>query len=300
MTNPVVLFGTQSNGETLPVQVDATGRLVAEGLQGQQGEQGEPGPPGLPQLPSGEFEGAVLGWVDGALAWLEPSGLPQPLGIEGQIIQMHNEEAIWVTAPEVPPVYVAPVVLTNDTYLDSNKFGMFDNFGNKPTITTTWDKYAREQPFWTTLKSSSAAGLSYKNAKSITGDFNLENQLARVLEIGVGCKNKCTGGKYGSYPWKLNASASSANLQPIRTEHNYSATPNNYGSTTAKFQWLINRDTVGDFQITITVNGEDVGTAQESWICIQQWDVVDAGRAALNNQMRLQADLERIRRAINS
>ena len=35
MTDPVVLYGTQSNGETLPVQVDDTGRLVAEGLQGQ-------------------------------------------------------------------------------------------------------------------------------------------------------------------------------------------------------------------------------------------------------------------------
>jgi hypothetical protein len=32
MTNPVILLGTQSNGETLPVQVDATGRRVANGL----------------------------------------------------------------------------------------------------------------------------------------------------------------------------------------------------------------------------------------------------------------------------
>lgn len=300
MTNPVVLFGTQSNGETLPVQVDATGRLVAEGLQGEPGEQGPPGPPGLPQLPSGEFEGAVLGWVDGALAWLEPSGLPQPLGIEGQIIQMHNDEAVWVTAPEVPPVFVAPVILTNDTYLDSDKFGMFDNFGNKPVITTTWDKYAREQPFWTALKSSSAAGLSYKNATSITGSFNMDNQFGRVLEIGVGCKNKCTGGKYGSYPWKLVASASSGNLVPIRVEHSYSAKPNNYGETTTKLQWLINREDIGDFQVTITATGEDLGTQESSWVCIQQWDVIDSGRAALDNQMRLQEDINRLRMALNS
>ena len=57
MTNPVVLYGTQSNGETLPVQVDATGRLVAEGLQGEPGEkgdkgdQGDPGPQGPPGEP---------------------------------------------------------------------------------------------------------------------------------------------------------------------------------------------------------------------------------------------------------
>jgi len=33
MTNPVILLGTQSNGETLPVQVNAFGALVAEGLE---------------------------------------------------------------------------------------------------------------------------------------------------------------------------------------------------------------------------------------------------------------------------
>lgn len=51
MTDPVVLYGTQSNGETLPVQVDATGRLVAEGLEGPQGPQGEEGPEGPPGPP---------------------------------------------------------------------------------------------------------------------------------------------------------------------------------------------------------------------------------------------------------
>lgn len=53
MTDPVVLYGTQSNGDTLPVQVDATGRLVAEGLEGPQGPQGEQGPEGPPG-PAGE------------------------------------------------------------------------------------------------------------------------------------------------------------------------------------------------------------------------------------------------------
>lgn len=53
MTNPVVLYGTQSNGETLPVQVDATGRLVAEGLEGPPGPEGPEGPEGPPG-PAGE------------------------------------------------------------------------------------------------------------------------------------------------------------------------------------------------------------------------------------------------------
>ena len=65
MTTPVTLYGTQSNGETLPVQVDDTGRLVAEGLQGPKGDPGEQGPPGANggsfPLPADPYEGALLG-----------------------------------------------------------------------------------------------------------------------------------------------------------------------------------------------------------------------------------------------
>ena len=76
MTEPVILLGTQSNGETLPVQVNEFGQLVAEGLQGPEGEQGppgEPGPPGSIDLPPDPFEGAILGWQNNQLAWLGAS-----------------------------------------------------------------------------------------------------------------------------------------------------------------------------------------------------------------------------------
>lgn len=80
MTNPVILLGTQSNGETLPVQVDEFGRLVAEGLQGTEGPPGPPGSPGADggdfPLPPDPFEGAYLGWYDDQLAWLGGGGTP--------------------------------------------------------------------------------------------------------------------------------------------------------------------------------------------------------------------------------
>lgn len=85
MTNPVILLGTQSNGETLPVQVDATGRLVAEGLQGVEGpegpkgEQGEQGIPGEIDLPPDPQDGQVLGWKDGELAWLDAAAPKDPM-----------------------------------------------------------------------------------------------------------------------------------------------------------------------------------------------------------------------------
>ena len=101
MTNPVVLLGTQSNGETLPVQVDATGRLVAEGLQGEQGEQGEqgiqgpPGPEGPPgsggiTLPPDPYEGALLGWLNGGLAWVGTPPVPIPEGVFGYTLSLFS------------------------------------------------------------------------------------------------------------------------------------------------------------------------------------------------------------------
>ena len=87
MTTPVVLLGTQANGETLPVQVDATGRLVAEGLTGQPGEPGppgeagppgEPGPPGIVEWPPGAEDGDVLTWIDGQPVW-SAAGAPPSL-----------------------------------------------------------------------------------------------------------------------------------------------------------------------------------------------------------------------------
>ena len=116
MTNPVILLGTQSNGETLPVQVDATGRLVAEGLQGQPGEPGADGPPGADggafPLPPDPYEGALLGWHDDQLAWLEGGVTPPETGVLVATTFMDGSTAVaqgssggytsykWVDEPE--------------------------------------------------------------------------------------------------------------------------------------------------------------------------------------------------------
>ena len=41
-----ILYGTTAEGESLPVQVNEFGQLVAQGVPGEQGIQGPPGPPG--------------------------------------------------------------------------------------------------------------------------------------------------------------------------------------------------------------------------------------------------------------
>ena len=89
MTDPVILLGTQSNGETLPVQVNSSGQLVAEGLQGPKGEDGAQGPPGgaFP-LPDDPYEGALLGWLNGELAWVGTPPVPIPDDLFGPIFEL--------------------------------------------------------------------------------------------------------------------------------------------------------------------------------------------------------------------
>jgi len=108
MTNPVILLGTQSNGETLPVQVDATGRLVAEGLQGIQGPegpegpQGPQGPPGQIDLPPDPYEGALLGWLNGGLAWVGSPPVPIPEGVFGPIVSWDPDSLYLEVEGEIP------------------------------------------------------------------------------------------------------------------------------------------------------------------------------------------------------
>ena len=84
-----ILYGTQSNGETLPVLVDQFGNLLAKGIEGQPGIPGTPGKPGPPggsfPLPPDPYEGAFLGWLNNELAWIGTPPVPIPDGVFGPI-----------------------------------------------------------------------------------------------------------------------------------------------------------------------------------------------------------------------
>ena len=134
MTNPVILLGTQSNGETLPVQVDEFGRLVAEGLQGAEGEAGAPGPEGPegpegPQGPPGSgielppdpYEGALLGWLNNELAWVGTPPVPIPPGSFGPITEWSIQEG-WVKVDGQVPDTVANGVYIYQVNADGNRY----------------------------------------------------------------------------------------------------------------------------------------------------------------------------------
>ena len=64
-----ILYGTTADGESLPVQVNEFGQLVAKGLQGEKGDQGDVGPEG----PVGNVEFSSGKWSP---EWIssDPSG----------------------------------------------------------------------------------------------------------------------------------------------------------------------------------------------------------------------------------
>ena len=119
MTNPVILLGTQSNGETLPVQVDATGRLVAEGLPGEPGQPGPPGPEGPPgqdfELPPDPYEGALLGWLNGGLAWVGAPPIIIPDYVFGPIASVQPDQGLIEVQSAVPPDILNGVYLEQCT-----------------------------------------------------------------------------------------------------------------------------------------------------------------------------------------
>ena len=103
-----ILFGTTAEGDTLPVEVNEFGQLIAEGLTG---AEGPPGPPGVGQLPADPYEGAVLGWKDGALSWLGRV-VPLPKGTYGPITNYEN--GILTVQDEVTLPYQAEIYLSDE------------------------------------------------------------------------------------------------------------------------------------------------------------------------------------------
>ena len=92
-----ILYGTTAEGESLPVEVNNLGQLVAEGLTGPQGPEGPAGP-GI--APGGDA-GQVLSKVDGSdynTEWVTPSSGIEEAPNDGLYYVRHN--GTWVRLAE--------------------------------------------------------------------------------------------------------------------------------------------------------------------------------------------------------
>ena len=294
MTNPVILLGTQSSGETLPVQVDAFGRLVAEGLQGEPGQPGPPGPEGpAGELPDGAYEGAVLGWKDGEVAWIDsPSGLPEPYGEEGSVLMIQDGIPQWVST--VPPTPSA-IIQTGPYQGSSQSLAFRDVNGSIVNPPNGWDAAARELPGWSSSTfTQDIQGVSTKGDYNLNGVFDLNNVTGMVLTINL------------AMSWELSASGYSqesftcdnANVLPLFENNGVWGSSSGVNRKLWNFQFLCNRPEILGATFTFRLTGDYLRPNNDSRAQFQSWILEDPGEAALRRQYQMENQLEAVRKEL--
>ena len=256
MTEPVVLYGTQSNGETLPVQVDATGRLVAEGLQGQPGEPGQPGQPGPPGeqgpegppgagVPEGGEEGDYLQIIDGTPTW-----------------------APWVAPPEPPPADYVALVNTGLTSWGNQTLRGAD--GSIQTDQPDWDAYARSLPNYES-PGKSKTGMSSEGITSLTFKVDLRGASAWYLQIWIGWQIRNTQGM--STNWTSRLTNNNDQVSSVVDQIDFSCGNTYEPRKLHQFTYLLTRPDLGEVEFQFSMSGNFVTNDAANFVSLQRYDV---------------------------
>jgi hypothetical protein len=169
-----ILYGTQSNGETLPVLVDQFGNLLAKGIEGQPGQPGQPGTPGEP---GGEGPPGPQG---------DPGeGVPLPYGPDGAYLQIVDGVPAWagVSPPGPEPEPDLSVLCTNlwDDYVPRDS----SNNVVTPADPTAWLK-ATGTWGYEDSQSFEGASQSVPNSENdfVSSDtFRLKESAGMILSV---------------------------------------------------------------------------------------------------------------------
>lgn len=280
MTNPVILLGTQSNGETLPVQVDATGRLVAEGLPGPPGPPGESGPPGE----NGEPGPNVL----------------LPYGPEGSFLVIENGVPTW---KEDPDFRKYPVMLVDSRDAPEYPgttygYGMYDDGGNLVTPTESWDDFARTTNAWST-DTTTCTGIGVQGLGPLLKfafDLDLGPLAAdKILAIRTNLAYRPSNvyGKTVKVECALEGEkvenvVAVNNVQELRIMDQY------LGGTqylTGDFQFFVQRPDVGVIKAVITYSlydshGATTGDVTPLYMTAQRWVLQDPVRLLMDRYLK--------------
>jgi hypothetical protein len=272
-----ILYGTQSNGETLPVLVDQFGNLIAKGIQGEPGKDGdkgdkgdtgdpgEQGPQGTPgegvPLPYGP-DGTYLQIVDGVPVWAEPPGPPpEPVFMEWlNIDDTANcvDEAGNPINPPDPLAYLSGL----DSWLTSD---YFEIAGSEQIANTTVD--------------------TTKQFK-----FKFADASGQTIKMYFDIWWTKTSSSLGT--WRNSYAFSDSNIQflqqigPSTVPENYEAeVPTSFAAT-----FLVkNNVTEADFSWKFEVQA---GYALVNRVRFRGFEVIDAGVLALENQARLTREIK--------
>ena len=184
MTDPVILLGTQQNGETLPVQVNEFGQLVAQGLDGAKGDKGDPGDPGEPGAPGAKGDKGDPG-ADGKDG-KDGIGVPTPYGEEGSYLWIKDGEPAWTTGddpgPDPEPPTGPSAVLTNA----SATLTTMDQGGN-PIYPPDDFEYVSTLESWQNPDHVEAAGWAGPFVVELPDSSPLEFTFERVFGTVITC-----------------------------------------------------------------------------------------------------------------
>ena len=268
MTNPVILLGTQSNGETLPVQVDATGRLVAEGLQGQPGEPGQPGEAGPPGeqgpagppgagVPEGGTEGDYLQIIDGSPTW-----------------------GPWAEPPEPPPADYVALVNTGFTSWGNQTLRGAD--GSIQTDQPDWDAYARSLPNYES-PGKSKTGMSSEGITELTFKVDLRGASAWYLKFFIGWQILNSQGM--STNWTSRLTNNNDQVTSVVDQIDFNCGNSSKPSKLQQFTFLLTRPDLGEVEFRFTMSGNFVTNDATNFVSLQRYEVEEVARLGESPQL---------------
>ena len=292
---PAGLLKTQVGTiEEIPNDVTIDGTLTVNSVVG---PDGQPIGGGGSSLPDGAQEGQVLATVGGELTWIDPpGGLPEPLGEEGQIIQVLENEPVWVHNTNVPPWTPYQINLLTGETSSNQKKGMFAPDGTIAPGVSDWDAYARSQSFWNTMQATTA-GACEKDVLTTSFDFQLTNQAGVVIELGI-AGYVYNPGAYAEIP--LLVSVSNPNLTPIVDSFTFpvSSIQNKGGFGTVSF--LASRPNLGLVTFTVAAGSPASVYNDGCFVGFQNWRAIDSGSFAVQQQINVSRKLDEIAKAFKS
>ena len=292
MTNPVILLGTQSNGETLPVQVDDTGRLVAEGLEGPPGPQGD-------AFTYEDFTPEQLEGLQGPPGPPGPDDL-KPYGPEYSYLIIQNGKPTWVSdgsEPE-PPEPTDPVMLIDKRDQPPSNvvdFGPYSDEGYYTDTPSTWDAFARGLDVWQTPEAKTAGiGGQGENGNNLAMPytFNLTGGFDKVLELDISWHVGCLPSAVGLWLSEVRLKVTTDNQDLTTIQNTFShELPQEDHRILSTASFFLRRDSIGyaDFTVSLTRSAPDYTFIYGGWI--QRWRLIDPGTYLLKKQLERRQSL---------
>ena len=275
-----ILYGTQSNGETLPVLVDQFGNLLAKGIEGQPGQPGQPGTPGEP---GGEGPPGPPGTPG--------EGVPLPYGADGSYLQIVDGAPAWTDDPGPGP---GPTPESNVVVKDLwTKYQLF-NEEDSPIDPPDPTSYLKELDTWGKPGSRSFSGAAQPSLNSsgdayISDTFELSESYGKVLTIMY--EQTAIPSSSGYYPAPV-VTANNEYAQLISSDFaNLNAQGDLRFWRGGTINYLLNRE-IAELELTLTYGQSSLNS--DKWY-IRFFGLEEPGTYAFFRQLRIEKELKALR-----